>query len=126
MLLLNVQHKRLNCHMMKSSKQYVRYWLKGGAMEREFDKFQEMEIAKIAIEQTEEIVLAMADMVLENRKLREEVERLRKIEKEYHQSIYERCIASEQASMNMLRTALVGVALGKEDLELARELAEFI
>ena len=39
----------------------------------------------------EELVLGFADIVRENRYLRQENARLRKIEKEYHQSIIDRC-----------------------------------
>jgi len=95
-------------------------------MAKEFDKWQQREIADIAIEQTEEIILTMANIVMENRKLREEVTRLRKVEEEYHQDIIDRCRASEQASLNMLNAALVGIAIGKDDKELARELVEFV
>lgn len=72
--------------------------------------------------QIEEIVLGMADIVIENRQLREENKRLRKIEKEYHQSIIDRCRESEQASLNMLKAAMVGVVQGKNDKELANDL----
>lgn len=72
--------------------------------------------------QIEEIILGMADIVIENRQLREENKRLRKIEKEYHQSIMDRCRESEQASLNMLKAAMVGVVQGKNDKELANDL----
>lgn len=91
-----------------------------------FNKFEEMEIANIAISQTEEIVLTMASIVMENRKLREEVARLRKVEEEYHQYVADRCRASEEASVNMLKAALVGIASGKGDMELARELVDYV
>lgn len=91
-----------------------------------FNKFEEMEIANIAISQTEEIVLTMASIVMENRKLREEVARLRKVEEEYYQYVADRCRASEEASVNMLKAALVGIASGKGDMELARELVDYV
>ena len=74
----------------------------------------------------EDVVLGLAEMIRENRYLREENERLRKVEEEYHQSIIDRCRASEEASFNMLRAACVGVAMGKKDMELARELVEYM
>lgn len=43
----------------------------------------------------EELVLGLADIVRENRYLRRENTRLRKVEKEYHQSIIDRCRESE-------------------------------
>ena len=57
----------------------------------------------------EELILAMAEIVYENRELRCEAARLRRIEKDYHQSITDRCRASEEASKNMLRAAIVGI-----------------
>lgn len=74
----------------------------------------------------EDIILGMADIVEENRYLRCENERLQKVEKQYHQSIIDRCRASEEASFNMLRAACVGIAMGKDDRELARELVDYM
>lgn len=74
----------------------------------------------------EELVLGLADMVYENRYLRQENARLQKVEKEYHQSIIDRCRESEQASLNMLKAACVGIAQGKNDMELARDLVEYL
>ena len=70
----------------------------------------------------EELVLGLADIVNENRYLRKENARL----KEYHQSIIDRCRASEEASLNMLRDACVSIAQGKIDMELAKELANYM
>lgn len=95
-------------------------------MEKGFTKWEERVIANIAVEQTENIILTMADIVIENRNLREEVERLRKVEEEYHQYVADRCRAADEASRNMIKAALVGVASGKGDMELARELVEFM
>lgn len=74
----------------------------------------------------EEIILGLADIVQENRYLRAENKRLRGVEKEYHQSIIDRCKQSEQASLNMLKAACVGVMQGKEDVELAKELVDYL
>lgn len=63
----------------------------------------------------EELILSMSEIVYENRALRQEVVRLRKIEKDYHQSINDRCRASEDASRNMLRAAIVGIDIGKSN-----------
>ena len=63
----------------------------------------------------EDIILTMADIVRENRYLREENDRLSKIEKEYQNSIFERAKESEQASRNMLNAALVGITQGKSE-----------
>lgn len=74
----------------------------------------------------EELVLGLADIVRENRYLRQENTRLREVEKEYHQSIIDRCRESEQASLNMLKAACVGITQGKNDMELARDLGEHL
>lgn len=74
----------------------------------------------------EELVLGFADIVRENRYLRKENTRLREVEKEYHQSIIDRCRESEQASLNMFKAACVGIAQGKNDMELARDLVEHL
>lgn len=72
----------------------------------------------------EDVILGMADIVRENRYLRKENERLAQVEAEYNQSIIDRCRASEEASQNMLKAALIGIAQGKDDLELVRDLVE--
>ena len=74
----------------------------------------------------ENIILEMADIVRENRILREENEKLRKVEKEYSDFIYERARQSEQASHNMVRAALVGIMAGKDDTELTKELLDYM
>lgn len=48
------------------------------------------------------------------------------VEKEYHQSIIDRCRESEQASLNMLKAACVRITQGKNDMELARDLGEHL
>lgn len=60
----------------------------------------------------EEIVLSLADIVQENRYLREENKRLHKIEKEYYKYLDERFRASEQASLNMYNAICAGYSLG--------------
>ncbi len=74
----------------------------------------------------EEIILSMADMVRENRMLRSENKRLQKVEKEYYQSIYDRCKASEESSRNMLNAAIVGIAMGKDDKQLISDLVNYL
>ena len=76
--------------------------------------------------EAEEIILYMADLVQENWQLREENERLRKVEEDYHQSIIDRCRASEEASRNMLKATLIGIAQGKGDMEIAREIVDYM
>lgn len=76
--------------------------------------------------EVEEIILEMASMVMENRYLQKENERLQKVEKEYHEYINKRCRIADESSKNMLKCALVGVAMGKDDRELAKELVEFM
>lgn len=74
----------------------------------------------------ENMILEMADIVRENRILREENKRLRKVEKEYNDSIYKRAEQSEQASRNMVRAALVGVIAEKDNVELTKELLDYM
>ena len=72
----------------------------------------------------EDIVLEMAAIVKENQYLRKENERLKEVEKKYNEDIFERCRASEEASRNMLKAAIVGISMGKDDKQLASELLE--
>ena len=74
----------------------------------------------------EELVLGFADIVRENRYLRKENARLQKVEMDYRKSIEDRCRESEQASLNMFKAACVGIAQGKNDMELARDLVEHL
>lgn len=57
----------------------------------------------------EEMILAMADIVVENRMLREEVTELRKVRDEYYDSINERYVASEEANRKIMSIALSGM-----------------
>ncbi len=52
--------------------------------------------------EAEEMILAMADIVMENRQLRQTVHRLRQVEKEFHNYINEQCRESEQAVSNII------------------------
>lgn len=76
--------------------------------------------------QLEDMILELADIVKENRYLRTENKRLKEIEKEYNQSIFNRAHESEEASRNMLKAALVGTINGKEDKELVKDLIEYL
>ena len=59
--------------------------------------------------EVEEMILTMADIVMENRMLREEVTELKEIRDEYYHSINERAIVSEEATRRMLSIALSGM-----------------
>lgn len=63
----------------------------------------------------EELILTMADIVVENRQLRQEVKRLREVEKEYHNHIMEEYRAGEEAVRNIIRMPLenICVMMGK-------------
>lgn len=61
----------------------------------------------------EDMILEVAKIVKENRYLREENERLKKVEKKYHQSIIDRCREADEHSYNLLRAACTGLSLGK-------------
>ncbi len=56
--------------------------------------------------EAEELILSMANIVVENRQLRQEVKRLSKVEKEYYNYINEQCRESEQAVMDIIRIPL--------------------
>lgn len=51
----------------------------------------------------------MADIVIENRQLRQEVKRLSKVEKEYYSYIAEQCRESEQAVRDIIRMPLENI-----------------
>jgi len=59
--------------------------------------------------EAEELILTMADIVVENRQLREEVKRLRKVEKEFHDYIMEKCKESENAVRDIIRMPLKNI-----------------
>lgn len=55
------------------------------------------------------MILAMADIVIENRQLRQEVKKLSKVEKEYHDYIMEEYRAGEQAFRDIIRIPLENI-----------------
>lgn len=57
----------------------------------------------------EEMILTMADIVVENRQLRQEVKRLSKVEKEFHDYIMEQCRASEEAVKEIILMPLENI-----------------
>lgn len=59
--------------------------------------------------ETEEIILTMADIVMENRQLRQEVKRFREVEKEYHDYIMEEYRAGEQNFRDIIRMPLENI-----------------
>nr|DAK87548.1 MAG TPA: Initiation-control protein YabA, DnaA, DnaN, Zinc finger.7A [Bacteriophage sp.] len=54
----------------------------------------------------EELVLGLADIVRENRYLRQENTRLREVEKEYHQSIIDRCRELDENELDYYTSVL--------------------
>lgn len=54
----------------------------------------------------EELILTMADIVVENRQLRQEVKRLGEVEKEFHDYINKQYREGEQVVRNIIRTPL--------------------
>lgn len=58
--------------------------------------------------EVEEMILTMADIVMENRALREEVKELREIRDEYYECLSRRAIASEEVTRKMIGVALKG------------------
>ena len=63
----------------------------------------------------EDLILSMANIVVENRWLRQEVKRLREVEKEYHDYIMEEYRAGEEAFRDNIRISLenICVMMGK-------------
>ena len=65
----------------------------------------------------EDLILALADSIIELHKLRREVEELRKIKKEYYEYISEQARASEARSNSILEGIMLGViSKPKEEL----------
>ena len=64
--------------------------------------------------EAEELILLMADIVVENRQLRKEVKRLSEIEKEYHDYVMEQCRESEKAVRDIIRIPLENICLMME------------
>ena len=65
--------------------------------------------------EAEELILAMADIVVENRQLRQELKRLKEVEKEYHDYIMEEYRAGEETFRDIIRIPLenICVMMGK-------------
>lgn len=61
--------------------------------------------------ETEELILSMADIVVENRQLRQEVKRLSEVEKEFHAYVMEEYRAGEQAFRDIIRIPLDNICL---------------
>ncbi|MCH5250614.1 MAG: hypothetical protein J1E98_11805 [Lachnospiraceae bacterium] len=63
----------------------------------------------------EEMILTMADIVMENRYLREEVVRLRKVEKECYHYINKTAREGEKACRDIIRTPLNNILMIVEE-----------
>lgn len=63
----------------------------------------------------EEMILTMADIVVENRQLRQEVKRLSEVEKEFHDYIMEEHSAGEKAVKEIIRMPLENICLAMEN-----------
>ena len=63
----------------------------------------------------EEMILAMADIVTENRYLREEVARLQKVEKECYHYINKTAREGEKACREIIRTPLNNILMIVEE-----------
>lgn len=71
--------------------------------------------AKMDRYEAEEMILTMADIVVENRQLRQEVKRLKEVEKEFHDYIMEEHMEGEEEFRNIIRMPLenICVMMGK-------------
>lgn len=56
----------------------------------------------------EELILMMADIVCENRYLRQENQELREIKKQYNELLYKSCQDSEETNRLLVQSILVG------------------
>lgn len=65
--------------------------------------------------EAEDLILTMADIVMENRQLREEVKRLSAIEKEYYDYINEQSRESEKAVGDIIRTPIKNICVMMEN-----------
>lgn len=64
--------------------------------------------------ETEKLILTMADIVVENRQLRQEVKRLSEVEKEYHDYVMGQCRESENAVRDIIRIPLENICVMME------------
>lgn len=64
--------------------------------------------------ETEELLLSMANIVVENRQLRQEVKRLSEVEKEYHDYVMEQCRKSERAVRDIICMPLENICFMME------------
>ena len=56
----------------------------------------------------ENIILCMADIVMENRDMRKELKRMREYEKKYHKLIYDNLKESEESNKELLKAIFAG------------------
>jgi len=61
--------------------------------------------------EVEEMILTMADIVMENKQLRQEAKRLREVEKEFHDYINKQHREGEKAFRDIMRTPLENICL---------------
>ncbi len=59
--------------------------------------------------EAEDLILTMADIVMENRQLRQEVKRFEEVEKEFHDYIMEEYREGEQAFRDIVRIPLENI-----------------
>lgn len=59
--------------------------------------------------EAENLVLTMADIVMENRQLRQEVKQLKEVEKEFHDYINKQYREGEQAFRDIIRIPLENI-----------------
>lgn len=63
-------------------------------------------------EEIEDIILGMADIVLENRALREELKEMREYKKKYHELLYDNLKEAEESNRMLLKCCLLGAFSG--------------
>lgn len=76
--------------------------------------FDEFEVEERRWE-AEELILGMADIVYENRRLRRELERAQEFEKKYHDLLNESVRNANESTANLFKAIMSGAFATKED-----------
>ncbi len=64
--------------------------------------------------EAEELILSMANIIVQNRQLRQEVKKLSEVQKEYNDYIMEQCREREKALRDIIRIPLENICIMME------------